>query len=59
LSGSSDTSIVLGVRYTSSVGKDILKVLFGLGKGESLDSFSSLVGVFIMDSEIFAGGLGD
>ena len=36
------------------MGENILEVLFGLGKGESLDSLGSLVGVFIMDSEVFA-----
>ena len=59
MSGPSDTSEVLGVGDASSVSKDILKILFGLGEGESLDSLGGLVGVFIMDSEVFAGSLGD
>ena len=50
---------MLGVWDTSSVGEDILKVLLSLGNGESLDGLGSLVGVFIMDSEVFAGSLGD
>lgn len=50
---------MLGVGDASSVSKDILKILFGLGEGESLDSLGGLVGVFIMDSEVFAGSLGD
>jgi len=59
LTGSSDTSVMFGVGDASSVSKNILKILFGLRNAESLDSLGSLVGVFIMDSEVFAGCLGD
>ena len=45
---------MLGVWDTSSVGENILEVLFGLCEGKSLDGLGSLVGVFIMDSEVFA-----
>ena len=44
---------MLGVGNASSVGKDVLEILFSLGDSESLDGFSGLVGVLIMDSEIF------
>lgn len=50
---------MLGVGDTSPVGKDILEILLGLGDGESLDCLGSFVGIFIMDSEVSGGGLGD
>lgn len=59
MSGSADASVVLGVGDTSPVGKDILEILLGLGDGESLDCLGSFVGIFIMDSEVSGGGLGD
>ena len=52
MSGSSDASVVLGVRNASSVGKDVLEILFSFGDSEALDGFSGLVGVLIMDAEI-------
>ena len=44
---------MLGVGDTSSVAKDVLKILLSLGDSEALDGFSGLVGVLIMDAEIF------
>jgi len=54
LTGSADATEVLGVRNTSSVGKDVLEILFSFGDSEALDGLSSLVGVLIMDAEVFA-----
>lgn len=59
LTGSADATEVLGVRNTSSVGKDVLEILFSFGDSEALDGLSSLVGVLIMDAEVFAWSLGD
>jgi hypothetical protein len=50
---------VLGVGDASSVGEDILEILFGFGDSESLDGFGCLIGVLIMDSEISACGFDD
>ena len=44
---------MLGVGNTSPVSKDVLEILFSLGDSEALDGFSGLVGVLIMDAEIF------
>jgi len=37
----------------------VLEVLFGLDDSESLDGLGGLVGIFIVDAEIFSGSLGD
>ena len=50
---------MFGVGDASSVGKDIFEILFGFCDGESFDGFGSFVCVFIMNSEIFSGGLSD
>ena len=52
LSGSSDSSVVFSIGDTSSVSEDVLEILFGFGDGETFDGFGSLIGVFIMNSEI-------
>jgi hypothetical protein len=54
LSGSANASVVLGVGHASSVGKDVLEVLFSFSDGEALDSLGGFVGVLIMDSEVSA-----
>lgn len=59
MSGSTDSTEMLKIWDTSSVGKDILKVLLGLGNSEALDGISSLVGVFIMNSEVFGRSSGN
>jgi hypothetical protein len=59
LSSSSDPTKVFEVGYTSSVSKNILEVLFSLGDGESLNGVGSLIGVFIVNSEVLGGGSGD
>jgi len=43
---------MLSIRDTSSMSENILEILLGLGDGETFDSFGSLVGVFIMNSEV-------
>jgi hypothetical protein len=45
---------MLEIWDTSSVGEDVLKVLFGLGDGQTLDGVGGLVCVFIMDPEVFS-----
>jgi hypothetical protein len=55
LSSSTDTSVVFGVRNTTSMSKDILEILFSLGYGKTLNCFSSLICIFIMHSKIFSG----
>lgn len=52
LASSTDTSVVSRVRNTSSVSKNILQILLGLGKCESLYSLGSLIGILVMNSEI-------
>ena len=41
------------------MGEDVLKILFGLGDGETLDGVGCFVGIFVVDSEILGGGSGD
>ena len=43
---------MLSVGNTSSVSEDVFEILFGFGDGETFDGFSSLIGIFIMNSEI-------
>ncbi len=59
LAGSSDTAEVLEIGYASSVGNDVLEVLFGFGDGETLNGVGCFVGVFIMNSEVLGGGSGN
>jgi hypothetical protein len=59
LPSSSNTTEVLEVGYTSSVSKNILEVLFSFGDGESLNGVGSLIGIFIVNSEVLGGGSGD
>lgn len=50
---------MLGEGDASSVGEDVLEILFGLGDSEALDGLGGLVGIFIMDAKVSAGSLGD
>ncbi len=50
---------MLEIRYTSSVSKDILEILFGFGDGETLDGVGGFVCVFIMNSEVLGRGSGN
>lgn len=59
LPGSTDTTEVLEVGYTSSVSKNVFEVLFSFGDGETLDSVGSFVGIFIVNSEVLGGGSGN
>ena len=59
LSGSSDSSVVFSVRNTSSVSEDVFEILFSFGDSKAFDGFSSLISVFIMDSEISSWWFGD
>jgi hypothetical protein len=59
LSGSSNASVMLGVRNAASVSKDVLEVLFSLGDSKSLNGFSSLVGILVVDSKISSWALGN
>ena len=52
LTSSTDSSVVFSIRYTSSMSQNILKILFGLGNWKAFNSLSSLIGVFIMNSEV-------
>ena len=49
---------MLFVGDASSVGEDVVEVLFGLGDAHSSDGVGGLVGVLIVDSKILTGGLG-
>ena len=54
MSGSTDSSVMFGEGDTSSVCEDVFQVLLSFGDGETLDGFGSLIGIFIVDSEIFS-----
>lgn len=59
LSSSTDTAEVGGIGDATSVGKDVLQVLLGLGNSQALHSLRGLVGILVMNSQVSSGAFGD
>ena len=55
----SDSSIVFGVGDAPPVFQNIFEILFGFGEVHSLDGFGSLIGIFIMGTDVLSRGFGN
>ena len=56
LSGSTDSTVIFGVRNTSLLGKNIVQVSLGIGNGESSDGLCGFVSVLVVHSHILSWG---
>ena len=59
LTGSSDTTEVFQIWNASSVGQNILQVLFSFWDSETFNCVCCLIGVLIMNSQVLSGGSGN